>query len=246
MRWAEPFVPQQMKQEASVLSYDEPTPPFRDEAGNVYVAQVQEAELSHPPANLDAVRELVEADLKTRLAYEAALAAAKKLHESIGSTGDLAAAAKTAGHEGDLYTTPKFFSRDGEEFGTFEPVKVLGPDVDLSESARTLIISRAFQLLSQATPDKPHPTAVIEIPADGLALVAQLADVERPWENEGHLAFYQRQFGQEITSRRAFPILLNYFKFDAVKRRLGYRSADKQEDKPDDKPADPQQTASAQ
>ena len=77
MRWAEPLVSTALRASPEVLSVNEPTPVFRDLDGNAYVAQLREATPPHAPANLDAVKQAVQEDVRTKLAFELAVAAAK-------------------------------------------------------------------------------------------------------------------------------------------------------------------------
>jgi hypothetical protein len=211
-----------------VLSVNEPTPVFRELDGNAYVAQVREATPPHAPANMDAVKQAVQDGVRTKLAFELAVAAAKKLQES-APTGDLAAAAKAAGR--DVFTTPEFMDRTGNavrERQTFmDPESAPVPmarEGDLPPSARQKLATEAFELLTKATPERPNPVTLVELPSAGRATVARLAEAERSWTDaEQGLAYYRA--AQRFAGQRAGRVLAQYFSYDAMKQRLNYRSA---------------------
>ncbi len=221
MRAAESFVPEAQRKDpaADVLGLDEPSGKFRDPDGNIYVFQLRDATAAHAPADLNAVKDKVEADLRTKLAFDAAVAAAGKLKEAAGpaSAVQLSAASKAAGK--DTFTTPGYFDRQGND--NTEPAPLL-PGVDLSIPARQQLVTQSFELLAQATPDKPHPTSVIALPAAGRVVVAQLADVERVWKDDQQ-DLWEFEVARSLTRQRAERLLADYFSFDAVKRRLDLR-----------------------
>jgi hypothetical protein len=214
-RWAEPLVPAVQKTSADVLKIGQPSRRFHDAAGNVYIAQLRDAKPAHPPADLNAVKDKVDADLRTKLAYDAALAAAKKLHDAAGAKG-LAEAAKAANK--DVFESPAFFDNRGNADAS---PAVLIPHVNLAPSARQTMVAGAFELLAKASPEKPHPTSLIEMPAAGRIVVAELGDVERIWpDDQQQLA--ELDAARELTIRRAPQVMSQYFSFDALKQRLQY------------------------
>ena len=229
MRWAAPFAAAADKGAAEVLSINEPSRPFRDFDGNVYVFQLREATPSRPPADMGAVKDKVEADLRTALGFEAATAAAKKLH---AAPGRLAAAAGEAGK--DVFTTPQFFNRQGSVVDPRaaaaadpaaqvpQPVDLL-PGVSLPAAARDQLVEAAFELLERGTPDKRHPREVVPLPAAGRVVVAELADVERQWQDKDD-DLLRQQVARELAAGRASRVLEEYFKPDAVRQRLAYRN----------------------
>ena len=90
--------------------------------------------------------------------------------------------------------------------------------------ARQKLANEAFELLAQATAERPNPVALVELPSAGRATVARLAEVERSWTDaEQGLAYYRA--GQRFAGQRAGRVLAQYFSFDAVKQRLNYRPA---------------------
>lgn len=218
MRWTEPLISPSLAGEAMTLSIDEPSKPLRDLPGNVYVFAVREATSAHAPAGIDAVKEKVVADLRTHAAFEEARAAAKKFLKAIGTTS-LESAAK--GSNKDVFTTQPF-TRRGMTTPNFMPVTLL-PGVELSDDARLKVVGDAFTMLADATPDKPHPVSLTELPTAGRVVVSELGEVERSWGDENQ-RLAEQQVVQQISTSRAQRILSSYFTFDAVKRRMDYRS----------------------
>jgi hypothetical protein len=228
-QWAEPLVPAVQRTSSDVLKIGQPSRRFRDPAGNVYVAQLREAKPAHAPADLNAVKDKVDADVRTKAAYDAAVAAAKKLQEAAASKG-LAEAAKAANK--DVFESPAFFDNRGTAGA--QPA-VLIPRVDLPPAARQTLVTDAFALLSKATPDKAHPSSVIELPAAGRVVVAELGEVERIWQDDQQ-QLAELDAARDMTYRRAPQLLTQYFSFDALKQRLDYHNPNEQ----------PTQTAAAQ
>src|SRR5205823_6690888 len=94
-RWAAPLVPAGQRSAPDVLKLEQPSRRFRDQSGNVYVFQLRDAKPAHAPADLTAVKDKVEADVRTKFAFDAAVAAAKKLQQTAVASGKgLAEAAK--------------------------------------------------------------------------------------------------------------------------------------------------------
>lgn len=216
--WAEPLVPAVQRTATDVLKIGQPSRRFRDQQGSVYVAQLREATAAHAPAELAAVKDKVDADVRTKLAYDAAVAAAKKLQESAAAKG-LAEAAKAANK--DVFETPAAFDLRGNA-GSNQPA-VLIPRVDLPPAARQTLVSGAFELLAKASPEKPHPTSLVELPAAGRVVVAELGDVERIWQDDQQ-QLAELDAARGLTYRRAPQLLMDYFSFDALKQRLEYKN----------------------
>src|SRR5918999_1145255 len=92
------------------------------------------------------------------------------------------------------------------------------PAVELPADARDKLVGHAFDLLARTTPDRPHPTGVVELPTAGRVVVAELAEVQRPWKDDDQelLAY---EVGRQIANSRALRVLSDYFKLSTVKRR---------------------------
>ena len=63
----------------------------------------------------------------------------------------------------------------------------------------------------------------------GRVVVAEVLDLERPWQDDQQQAL-EHQLAERMMMNRAQRILADYFRFDAVKRRLDFRN-------PGEKPA---------
>lgn len=231
MRWTEPLASPADRAADDALSLNEPSHPLRDFDGNLYVFQVRQATPARAPADMEAVKEKVEADLRRKLAFEAASEAARKLHAAAATDG-LAAAAKAAGK--DVFTSPAF-PNPASQFADPTPVDLL-PGVDLPRMAYNQLVKQGFGLLERATPDKPHPREVISLPAAGRVVAAELGEVERLWD-DAFAEIARQQFGQSIAARRAAPLLEEYFRPEAVKQRLAYRNPNDAPPKPTTAPA---------
>lgn len=230
MRWAELLASPADRAADDALTLNEPSRPFRDFDDNFYVFQVREAKPAHPPTDMEAVKEKVEADLRRKLAFEAASSAARKLHAA--AADGLAAAAQAAGK--DVFTSPAF-PNPASQFADPTPVDLL-PGVDLPRTAYNQLVKQGFGLLERATPDKPHPREVVSLPAAGRVVVAELGEVERLWD-DAFAEIARQQFGRNIAARRAAPLLEEYFKPEAVKQRLAYRNPNDAPPKPTTAPA---------
>ena len=83
---------------------------------------------------------------------------------------------------------------------------------------------------AEATPDKPNPAMVIELPSERKVLVAELAGVTSQLPDQ--FAYAERmRAARQLAYQDAQALAADYFKADAVKSRLGYRSLDPEEDK---------------
>ena len=82
MRWAEPLVPTAQRALPEVLSVERADAGVPRPGRQRVRVQVREATPPHAPANLDAVKQAVQDDVRTKLAFELAVAAAKKLQEA--------------------------------------------------------------------------------------------------------------------------------------------------------------------
>ena len=105
------------------------------------------------------------------------------------------------------------------------------PNYPLDADARAAFVAQAYEkLLAEASPDKPHPVAVIELPSERKVVVAELAGVKSQMREAAAfadrlLAARQMEFVQER------ELAAEWLRYDAVKSRLNYRSADPEDDK---------------
>jgi hypothetical protein len=206
---------------SSVLSVLEPSDPLSDVEGNVYIFRLTDAQAAHAPSDIAEVKDRIESDVRAGRAYVKAMENAKKLLEST-KKDRLPAAAAAAGR---AVLPTGFFSKGGG----FGPTTI--PNYPIESDARDKLVNDAYEkLLAQATPQNPHPVALIELPSEKRVLVAELGDVssklrpEQSFRDRLLVALsLKRQQGQDLAAQ--------WFRPDAVKARLGYRSADPEQEK---------------
>jgi hypothetical protein len=220
---AEAFMPVPGKADASsVLSILEPSDPLADAAGNVYVFRLTDAQAAHAPSDLAEVKDKVEADVRAGRAYARAMDDAKKLLES-AKKDRLPAAAAAAGRN---VIPTGFFSKGRFGFG---PTTI--PNYPTDADAREKLVNEAYdKLLAQATPENPHPAALIELPSEKRALVAELGDVSSQMKPDD--SFRNRlRIARGLAYRQGQELVEQWFRPQAVKARLGYRPADPEAEK---------------
>jgi hypothetical protein len=217
---AEPFMPVPEKADpARVLSVLEPSEPLEDFDSNVYFFRLTDAQAAHAPTDLAEVREKVEADVIAGRAYARAADEATKLLEAARKQGlDPAAAAM-----GRRVIATGNFSQ-----GRFGPTTI--PNYPLEADARRTLATEAYKLLEQATPQRPNPVAMITLPSERKILVAELAGVTNQL-NDNQNFVNRMDVARRLAFRQVQDLVTTWFKADAVKSRLGYRSADPEEDK---------------
>jgi hypothetical protein len=220
---AEPFFPVPDKADpAQVLSVLEPSEPLEDFDGNLYFFRLTDAQAAHAPTGLAEVRQQVESDVANGRAYAKAIEEAKKLAEA-AKKDKLETAAAAAGRV--VKATGDF----NHGRGGMGPTTV--PNYPLDADARVAFVAQAYEkLLGEATPDRPHPVAVIELPSERKVVVAELAGVKSQMKESAAFAerlvtARQMEFAQER------ELAADFLRADAVKSRLNYRSADPEEDK---------------
>jgi hypothetical protein len=217
---AEPFMPVPAKADpAAVLSILEPSEPLEDFERNVYFFRLTDAQPAHAPTDLAELRQQVEQDVVAGRAYAKAVDEAKKLLDQ-AKKDSFEKAAAAAGRA--VKTTGSFGQRSGS------PTTI--PNYPLEADARQAMVAQAQKLLTEATPDKPNPAMVIELPSERKVLVAELAGVTSQLPEQ--FAFAERlRAARQMAYREMQTLAADYFKADAVKSRLGYRSLDPEEDK---------------
>ncbi|HEX4123728.1 MAG TPA: hypothetical protein VHY37_03315, partial [Tepidisphaeraceae bacterium] len=82
--------------------------------------------------------------------------------------------------------------------------------------------AEGFRLLGVATPDDPHPIGIVEIPTLRTVIVTQLDGTKltlaagEMWRQKLQDAARYSQYAAEFLARQ-------YFTYDAVAKRLGYK-----------------------
>ena len=95
----------------------------------------------------------------------------------------------------------------------------------LPDVRRQVLVGRATELLSQATPDAPHPVTLVELAEEKKVLVAELAGVTSRMPEDQ--TYYTRVgVAHQMAFQQAQDLAAEWFTADAVKARLKYRSLD--------------------
>lgn len=221
---AEPFLPLPEKADpASVLSVGEPSEPLNGVDQNLYFFRLTDAQRAHAPKDLAEVRDKVVADVAASRAYARAVEEAGKLLDAARKSA-FAAAVDPTGRR--VITTGSF----GRSLGT-----TTVPSYPLETAGRREFVEQAFKLLGEATPQKPNPVGLIEVPSERKVIVAELAGVTsqlRPTDSFAERLYVSRS----LAMRDAQELVGAWFRADAVKERLGYRLANPEdEEKSQDK-----------
>jgi hypothetical protein len=220
---AEAFMPVPGKADpSSVLSILEPSDPLSDVARNFYVFRITDAQAAHAPSDLAEVKDKVEADLRAGRGYARALEDAKKFLEA-AKKDRVPAAAAAAGRN---VVPTGFFSKGRFGFG---PTTI--PNYPTDQDGRDKLVAETYEkLLGQATPQNPHPVALIELPSERRVLVAELGDVSSQMKPDE--SFRDRlRMARTLAYREGQELAAQWFRPEAVKSRLAYRSADPEAEK---------------
>ncbi|MDB5329993.1 MAG: hypothetical protein JWP03_1144 [Phycisphaerales bacterium] len=207
---AVPFVTDPARKSDSLLQVLQPSEQLSDFSENAYVFRLTDASPAHP-ADLAEVRARVESDAQAKAAYDAALAAAKKLADSARKDGLLKAA--VADHRVVVSTGAFSFDQRMPKIPNFE--------ADFMSTAA--LTDKAHSLLSDATPANPHPVAVVEMPADKKVVVAELADVTLDIPSDRLALMKIRTIANE-QQQGSEMLAQSWFNYDAVVKRLDYKS----------------------
>ncbi len=219
---AEPFRPENQRQELDTLSVWEPSAALTNPSQDVFFVRLTDAQPAHAPKSPEEREEVARQaadDLKTAAAYEKARAAAEALLEQVRSAESLDSAAQAAG-QSVMNAGP--ISRMFRQFG----VGSLVQGYSIGESSRELFADAAFDLLREATPDSRHPQSLIELPREAKVLVAELGQIERsalrPDQSPAELAAQAA-----VMARMAVltHLAVDWFHPDSIRQRLNWRPA---------------------
>lgn len=193
------------------LRLNEFTRQMSDFDGNLYFARVTDARKSQPAPSLDAIRELVTADVARQDALDNATADAKKLVEAAKTT-DFTGAATAAGR-----TVLKVGPIDSQDnFGTIA-------GLDVAQADRAAFFGGIGKLLSAETKDATgRPVGTILLPAAGTVLAVNLtAATVQPSPNGEFLD----QLAASLLDERDMNAMVtrDWFSFDRVASRIGFK-----------------------
>ncbi|MDB5304372.1 MAG: hypothetical protein JWM97_1921 [Phycisphaerales bacterium] len=205
-----PFVYDPARKPGDLLQVLQPSEQLTDFSENAYVFRLTDASPAHS-ADLAEVRARVEADAQLQAGYDAALAAAKQLADAGGKDG-LSKAAVAA----------KRVVISTGAFGFTSQYPII-PNFEADFSSTSALMAKAHELLTQATPANPHPVALVEMPADRKVVVAELADVNLDIPAD-ELAMMKLQMAAKEQSMITEQLAQSWFDYDAVTKRLGYKS----------------------
>jgi hypothetical protein len=232
----ETFLPVPEKAEASaVLRIGQPSQPVEDIEGNVYLFRVTDAQRAHPPQGLAEVLEQVVSDYRAAQAFERTQDAAKKFVEASKKDGF----AKAAAAAGKNVVATGTITR-----GMYGMPPTTIPNYPTTAPAvRAELANLAYNtLLAQATPDAPHPVALIEMPEEKKIIVAELGEVTSRVPAEAAY-LVRNEMAHRMTYSEAQDLAAEWFTEDAIKARLNYRSLEDERGGKSKK--DPTRTASA-
>lgn len=207
------------------LALFEPSPLLRDQAGNAYVFRLTAFEGERVPP-LDEVREQIVKDLKLTAAYAEARKQAETFRSAAGSS---AAGSPTGG----LPIPAGQFSRKLVVAGPLSPRTMDLPGYDLTGdmAAQQTFMMSAMGLLGRATADQPHPSTLVELPAQRKVVAVELRALERSWTAAQDAANQARALDdariQLFRDRTIDMALLNWFDFDTVAKRTAFTRSDR-------------------
>jgi hypothetical protein len=209
---AAPFLTDAAQNQAMVLDLYEPSRPLTDEDRTAYIFRVTDAQKAHKPASMEEVKEQVEKDWRQARAFELAKADAEKLAEEARKTG-----LKEAAGDRKVVMTGKFSTAS---MGAIE-------NYDLPSTAAPAFIRGTFDLVSQLSGDsaKTKPIGVIEMPEAGKVAVAELIYVDSAIKPES-LEMAQSIFMSDIVQQFQMALAQQWYDFDAVAQRTGFRPYD--------------------
>ena len=218
-KYATTFVGQPRLTTAAPVQVWESSQMLTDVPGNAYVFRLTAAEPPHAPPDISPVARQVEEDWKLAQAYDKADGDARKLLEASKSVG-LPQAARAESRQ-MITATAGPFVEQYEWMRQFERVNGYDPkDAQANEE----LVKAVKQLLATASSADRHPEALVELPTARRAVVLELADAHLMLPD---LADAQEHAVQQERSRQIQPILSDWFTYDNVVARLGYKAEEK-------------------
>jgi hypothetical protein len=208
--YAQPFLPEAQKNEPNALALWQPSQVLRDDRETDYIFRLIAVDPEHKPASLKEVQAQVESDWRKAKAYELAKAQANQVLESAKKT-NLSNAATGAGKQ--VTTTGLFSTRSTEALSS----------LNLEGPAANQFVEKAYGLLESASSKNPHPLGLIELPASGFAMVAQLQDVKPDWRTDDAKAYLEEMVTQETLRDMTQSIYNHWFDYDNLVARMNFK-----------------------
>jgi hypothetical protein len=202
------FAPIEQRGESGILHRWQPSSMLRDEAGNLYILRVSDAEVAHRPATPTEVEYAVRADWIQSQAYQQAKIAAEKLLSEAKVKGLRPAAAAASA----MVISVSSVNQRGAPMQGYA----------IAPPAGERFIAESFKLLSTTRPSAAaQPLRLIELPQAGKAIVAELADVAPMWKPQFEYAAIEQVAG-EASSLERFNFRRWWFDYNSVVSRLSY------------------------
>jgi hypothetical protein len=249
--FVEPFLTEAQKKALSArtetrpISLWEPTPAFRNN-DDLVIARVAAADPTHVPASVEEVREKVIADAKLAAAREKAKQAAQALLDAATKGNKFL---QTVANEQKLKTITTGPLRSDQANAPDATI----PNTDIKGRAAEQLITGAFKLLTQParegsalrpttqatplvastqpTPFKEHPIGLIDLPADGKVVVAEVDSLKPSWTKESQ-AFPDALVASRERMENEMILRNQWFNYDNVTQRTNYAPVEKRDRKP--------------
>ncbi|MDW8262389.1 MAG: hypothetical protein RMJ35_07665 [Phycisphaerales bacterium] len=196
------------RDQAFALQLFQPSQTLTMPDGGFALIRLTAAEAAHRPASLDEVAQDVERDLKLSWAYDMARSEARKLLEAAGSAG-LDSAAASSGRL-VLDSGPLRLGRSLEI-----------PGLALSAGSQRSFALQAFDLLAEDRAGRA-PVGLIELPAEGMVIVAELRDVRSSVTPE-LLSAAEAQIVMQSTLQLSQELASAWFNYENVMERTGFK-----------------------
>lgn len=199
---------------APKLQLFQPSDLLFDTAKSDYLFRVTAISPAHAP-DLNETMARVQEDAKVKAAYDLATNHGRDLLEQAKKNG--LAAAAIADHKPIVST------------GQFRLSRPFIPNFIAGQAATQTLMGKARALVEEATPEHPHPVAMVELPSERKVIVAELADVSLG-ASDAELFADKLQAWLGDTNRQVELLSRDWFKYDAVAARLKWEPAKAQSD----------------
>lgn len=206
------FLPEDQRQATLALSLNQPSEPLKTDENDFYIFRINAAELSHAPASISEVADQVKTDCRAEAAYKLAEADAQKFLAAAQSAKSISTAAKAAKLQ-VLETIPV-------RYGQSEPISgysLIGPGLHQFST-------KAFDLLSDATPANQHPIGLVHVEVAGRAIVAQLKSILPLWNSSAPLSIVLAGSDAEMQRELRTSLYAKWFDYDDLVARTGYHA----------------------
>lgn len=196
------------------LQLFQPSDVLFDSAKNDYLFRVTAISPAHAP-ELNETLARVQEDAKVKAAYDMATTHARELLDQAKKSG--LAAAAIADHKPIVST------------GEFRLSRPFIPNFIAGQAATRTLMGKARALVEEATPENPHPVAMVELPSEKKVVVAELADVSLG-ASDSELFADKLQAWLGDTNRQVEMLSRDWFNYDAVVARLKWQPAKSESD----------------